>query len=51
LHLQKGAELARFNMGSTVILLLPRGQTDWAAGLTAGSRIQVGQALARRHAS
>jgi phosphatidylserine decarboxylase len=51
LHLPKGAELARFNMGSTVILLLPRGQTDWAAGLTAGSRIQVGQALARRHAS
>jgi phosphatidylserine decarboxylase len=50
LRLPKGAELARFNMGSTVILLVPRGQTDWLAGLAAGSRIQVGQALARRRA-
>jgi len=50
LRLPKGAELARFNMGSTVILLLPCGQTAWLAGLGAGSRIQVGQALARRHA-
>jgi len=49
-RLPKGAELARFNMGSTVILLLPRGQADWVAGLAAGSRIQIGQALARRHA-
>ena len=49
-RLPKGAELARFNMGSTVILLLPREQTDWLAGLAAGSRIQVGQALARRRA-
>jgi phosphatidylserine decarboxylase len=50
LHLPKGAEFARFNMGSTVILLLPRGQTDWTAGLAAGSRVAVGQTLARRHA-
>jgi phosphatidylserine decarboxylase len=48
LRLAKGAELARFNMGSTVILLLPRGRTDWLAGLAAGSRVKVGQALARR---
>ena len=29
--LAKGAEMARFNMGSTVILLLPPGAADWTA--------------------
>jgi phosphatidylserine decarboxylase len=51
LRLAKGAEVARFNMGSTVILLLPRGQGDWLGGFAAGSQIRVGQALAARHAS
>jgi phosphatidylserine decarboxylase len=49
LRLPKGAELGRFNMGSTVILLLPKGAADWLPGLVAGSRVKVGQALARRH--
>jgi phosphatidylserine decarboxylase len=48
LSLPKGAELGRFNMGSTVILLLPPGAADWLPELAAGSRIEVGQALARR---
>jgi phosphatidylserine decarboxylase len=48
LALPKGAELGRFNMGSTVILLLPKGAADWLPGLAAGSRVEVGQALARR---
>jgi phosphatidylserine decarboxylase len=48
LELPKGAELGRFNMGSTVILLLPQGAADWLPGLAAGSRVEVGQALARR---
>jgi phosphatidylserine decarboxylase len=48
LQLPKGAELGRFNMGSTVILLLPQGAADWLPGLAAGSRVEVGQALARR---
>lgn len=48
LKLPKGAELGRFNMGSTVILLLPRGAADWLPGIAAGSRVEVGQALARR---
>ena len=51
LRLPKGAEFARFNMGSTVILLLPRGQADWLEGFAAGAQIRVGQALAARHAS
>jgi phosphatidylserine decarboxylase len=46
----KGAEMGRFNMGSTVILLLPKGAADWLPGLAAGSRVELGQALARRHA-
>ncbi|HSY08523.1 MAG TPA: archaetidylserine decarboxylase [Steroidobacteraceae bacterium] len=50
LRLAKGAELGRFNMGSTVILLLPKGVADWLPGLAAGSRVVVGQALARRPA-
>jgi len=50
LKLSKGAELGRFNMGSTVILLLPKDTAEWLPGLVAGSRVEVGQALARRHA-
>ncbi|HEV2229222.1 MAG TPA: archaetidylserine decarboxylase [Steroidobacteraceae bacterium] len=46
-RLEKGAEMGRFNMGSTVILLLPPGRSEWLAGLAAGSAIRVGQALAR----
>jgi phosphatidylserine decarboxylase len=47
LNLEKGAELGRFNMGSTVILLLPPGKSAWLPGLASGSSVRVGQALAR----
>jgi phosphatidylserine decarboxylase len=47
LALSKGAELGRFNMGSTVILLLPPARSEWLAGLGPGSAVQVGQPLAR----
>ncbi|MGO9802655.1 MAG: archaetidylserine decarboxylase [Steroidobacteraceae bacterium] len=46
LRLEKGAELGRFNMGSTVILLLPPGRSEWLSPLAAGAPIRVGQALA-----
>ena len=46
--LAKGAEFARFNMGSTVILLLPPGAPAWLPEFGVGSRIEVGQVLARR---
>jgi phosphatidylserine decarboxylase len=45
--LLRGLEMGRFNMGSTVILLLPRQTAEWLPGLGAGSSIQVGQAMAR----
>ncbi|HVH84387.1 MAG TPA: archaetidylserine decarboxylase [Steroidobacteraceae bacterium] len=47
LALEKGAEMGRFNMGSTVILLLPPGRCEWLGELATGSVIRVGQALAR----
>ncbi len=46
--LAKGEEMGRFNMGSTVILLTPPGFADWLPGVTAGSRVRMGQALARK---
>ncbi|HLA70638.1 MAG TPA: archaetidylserine decarboxylase [Steroidobacteraceae bacterium] len=45
LELQKGAEMARFNMGSTVILLLPSGAAQWAATLTAGRTLRMGERI------
>jgi phosphatidylserine decarboxylase len=43
--LQKGAELGRFNMGSTVILLFQAGRARWFDGVGAGAAVQLGQAL------
>ena len=43
--LARGAELGRFNMGSTVILLLPPGAAGWDAALACGSTLRVGQRL------
>jgi phosphatidylserine decarboxylase len=45
-HLERGAELGRFNMGSTVILLLP-GTAMWAQSLVAGSLVRVGETIGR----
>ena len=46
LTLARGAELGRFNMGSTVILLLPAGACEWLGSLAGGSAIRVGATLA-----
>ncbi len=42
----KGAELGRFNMGSTVVLLWQRALGAFAPGLAAGARLRLGQLLA-----
>ena len=44
-ELPRGAELGRFNMGSTVILLLPEAAGGWANGLSSGSVLRVGQRI------
>lgn len=46
---QKGDEIGRFNMGSTVILLSAKNAIDWLDNIQATTSIQMGQALARRH--
>lgn len=47
LKLSKGAEMGRFNMGSTVILLTPPDLVNWLPKFATGSRVEVGQMLAR----
>jgi phosphatidylserine decarboxylase len=47
LKLSKGAEMGRFNMGSTVILLTPPDLLNWLPKFVTGSRVEVGQMLAR----
>ncbi|HEY8509589.1 MAG TPA: archaetidylserine decarboxylase [Steroidobacteraceae bacterium] len=46
-RLEKGAEMGRFNMGSTVILIFPPDVCDWASGFGPGSTIRVGMPLGR----
>ena len=43
---QKGDLLGWFNMGSTVILLLPDGASEWHDHLTPGKTLRMGEAIA-----
>lgn len=43
--LPRGAELGRFNMGSTAIVLFGRDRIQWDAAVPAGSPVQMGQPL------
>jgi phosphatidylserine decarboxylase len=43
--LEKGAELGRFNMGSTVILLFEPNRVRWHPRVHAGSAVRLGQSL------
>jgi len=45
LTLQRGAEMGRFNLGSTVIVLVDRPVT-WTAAIEPGNRVRVGSAMA-----
>jgi phosphatidylserine decarboxylase len=45
LTLEKGAELGRFNMGSTVILLFERNRARWGGQVRAGCVVRLGQSL------
>jgi phosphatidylserine decarboxylase len=43
--LDKGEELGRFNMGSTIVLLFQRDRAAWHADLRAGAKVKLGQSL------
>jgi phosphatidylserine decarboxylase len=45
LRLEKGEEMGRFNMGSTVILLFEAHRARWHAGVRAGTSVRLGQSL------
>lgn len=44
--LERGAEMGRFNMGSTVILLTAPGAVQWLENLTPGAEVRMGRAIA-----
>jgi len=47
LFFEKGEEIGRFNMGSTVILIWPPATIQWQSNLNSGSRVQMGQIIGR----
>lgn len=51
IRLERGAEMGRFNMGSTVILLFPRDSVSWSDDLTPGAGLRMGQAVGRLRAA
>lgn len=45
--LEKGEEMGRFNMGSTVVTLLPKDAIEWQENLQLGDDVQMGIALSK----
>ena len=45
--LERGAELGRFNMGSTIVLLLPPGAARWNDDFVSGRIVRMGEPIAR----
>jgi phosphatidylserine decarboxylase len=41
----RAAELGRFNMGSTIVLLLPPGAAVWDSALRTGAQLRMGQGI------
>lgn len=46
-ELERGAEVGRFNMGSTVILLLPGDSATWQATLELGTTVNMGAPMGK----
>ncbi|MFC3151960.1 archaetidylserine decarboxylase [Litoribrevibacter euphylliae] len=46
IHLNKGDELGRFKLGSTVILCFPKDSIEWEGSLQEGSATRMGQLVA-----
>ena len=47
IRLRRGAEMGRFNMGSTVILLTGPDALDWSSKIRPGDKLRLGQAIGR----
>ena len=43
--LERGAEIGRFNLGSTIVLLFPAGKARWLSSLATGQRLRMGEAI------
>jgi phosphatidylserine decarboxylase len=48
IRLRRGDELARFELGSTVVLISPPGGMEPSVGLTEGARVRMGDVLGQR---
>lgn len=48
IRLERGAEMGRFNMGSTIIVLFGKNRMDWQNDLAEGVSVRVGQGLGVR---
>lgn len=48
IQLARGAELGRFNMGSTVILLYGKQRVRWGQALSAGQHVRMGEPIGQR---
>jgi phosphatidylserine decarboxylase len=49
IELEKGDEMGRFNLGSTVIVLFAKDAVEWTEALTAGSTLRLGQAIGEKN--
>ena len=45
--LERGAEMGRFHLGSTVILLFPKDAIEWLQSFSAGDSVRMGELLGR----
>ncbi len=45
--IDKGEEMGRFNMGSTIIVLFGEDKIKWLDNFTAGKKVQLGETIAR----
>jgi phosphatidylserine decarboxylase len=45
--IQRGEEMGRFNMGSTIIVLFTKDRINWSEGLAPGKPVQLGQLLGK----
>ncbi len=44
-EIDKGEEMGRFNMGSTVILLFPKDKMKWDDSISTGSTLRLGNKI------